>query len=233
MKKLTGILFGSIILCTSNLNAADFGVGVKAGTLGIGADFTVALSKTVNARVSLTTFNIDSETETITIGDSTNQGTITATADFDFGSSALLFDWHVFDGTFHLSAGLIKADIGASLRGTLNDSFEINGQTVEVDDIDGQITGDIIVSDSYKPYIGIGWGRKAAAESGFSFSAELGVAYVDPEVRLNASFNPAAASAITQAELDARLKEAQESADNELADLSIWPVLSIGVNYAF
>ena len=233
MKLLAGIPLILMTLGSYNLNAADVGVGAKVGTLGYGADFSVTLTKTINARLSLTTLSIDTQTETVTVGDSTNQGTINATADIDFGSSALLFDWHVFDGTFHLTAGLMKADVSADLRGILNDEFTINGQTVTVNDISGPITGNITVSDSYKPYIGIGWGRKAAADSGFSFSAELGVVYVDPEVRLNATVNPAAVSGITQAELDARLNEAQDSADNDLADLDLWPVISIGVNYAF
>jgi hypothetical protein len=234
MKIFAGILLSSIALGSTNLSAAqDVGVGVKAGTLGYGADFSMTITKTINARVSLTALSIDSQAETITVGDSSDQGTVNATADIDFGSSALLFDWHVFDGTFHLTAGLIRADIGVDFRGTLNDDFIINGQAVSVDDINGQITGEVILSDSYKPYIGLGWGRKASADSGFSFSAELGIAYVDPEVRLNATVNPSAASLITQAELDARLDEAQDSANNDLADLDIWPVLSIGVNYAF
>jgi hypothetical protein len=230
-------LLASILLCTSalgsnSLNAADFGVGVKAGTLGYGADLSVTLTRTINARISLTSRSIDSHTETVTVGDSSNEGTINGKADIDFGSSALLFDWHVFDGTFHLSAGLIKADVGADLRGILIDDFTINGQLVTPSDINGRVvTGSITVSDSYKPYIGLGWGRKAAVDPGFSFSAEIGIAYVDPEVNLNATINTS--SVYTQAELDALLKEAKESAGNELADLNIWPVLSIGVNYAF
>jgi hypothetical protein len=231
MKFFAGILLISITLGATNSNAADVGVGVKAGTLGYGADFSVTLTKTINARVSLTTLSIDSQAETITVGDASNEGTINTTANIDYGSSALLFDWHVFDGTFHLTAGLVKADIDVNFSGRLGDSFTINGQEVRVSDIDdGRITGEIKVSDSYKPYIGLGWGRKAATESGISFSAELGVAYVDPDVRFNATVD---GSRITQAELDARLDAAQNSSKNDLAELKIWPVASIGVNYAF
>jgi hypothetical protein len=233
MKIFTKIILTSIVLGTSTLHAADFGVGVKGGTLGYGADFSVTLTKSINARVSLTTLSIDSESETVTFGDTSNEGSVIATADIDYGSSALLFDWHVFDGTFHLTAGLVKADIAVNLKGTLSNDFIINGQTVEIDDIDGKLTGNITLSDSFRPYIGLGWGRKAASDSGFSFSAELGVAYLDPSVDLNATVNPGAASGIDQAELDARLNEAANSANNDLADLNVFPVASIGVNYAF
>jgi hypothetical protein len=230
MKIFAAILLSSITIVATNVNASDVGVGVKAGTLGYGADFSVTLTKKINARISLTTLSIDSQAETVTVGDASNEGTISATADIDFGSSALLFDWHVFDGTFHLTAGLVKADIGVNFSGSLGDSFTIDGQEVRVSDVSGPITGDVKVSDSYKPYIGLGWGRKSAADSGFSFSAELGAAFVDPEVRLNGTV---ASSRITQAELDERLDAARNSVKNDLADLKIWPVVSIGVNYAF
>lgn len=233
MKIFTGILISSLTLGASNLNAADIGVGAKVGTLGYGADFSAALTNTVNARLALTTLSVDRQSEAITVGDSSNEGTIDTTADIDYGSSALLFDWHVFDGTFHLTAGFMKADIAVKFVGTLRDGFVVNGLPVETNDIVGPITGDIILSDSYEPYIGIGWGRKAAADPGLSFSAEIGVVYLDPEVNLNATVNPAATSGITQAELDARLDEAQRSADNDLSDLDLWPVVSIGINYAF
>jgi hypothetical protein len=42
MNIYAGMLLSSIALGASNLNAADVGVGVKAGTLGYGADFSVA-----------------------------------------------------------------------------------------------------------------------------------------------------------------------------------------------
>lgn len=233
MKIYAGMLLSSIAFGASNLNAADVGVGVKVGTLGYGADFSVTLTDTVNARVALTTLSIDSESEAIDVGDSGTTGTIDVTADIDYGSSALLFDWHIFDGTFHLTGGLMKADIAVRFIGTLRNSFVVNGQTVTANDISGPITGDIVLSDSYEPYVGIGWGRKAAADSGLSFSAEIGVVYLDPEVNLNATVNPAAASLITQAELDQALNDAQSTADNDLSDLDLWPVVSIGINYAF
>jgi len=232
MDTFSRILLIAVIFWVSNLNAAVVGVGVKAGTLGYGADFSVALNDTVNARVSLTTLSIRNESEAIIIGD-TIKGTLDIIADVDFGSSALLFDWHVFDGAFHLTAGLKKADIAVKFKGTLRDTFVVDGQTVSVNDINGQITGDILLSDSYEPYIGIGWGRKALFGSGLSFSAEIGIVYLDPVVSLNSTVNPAATSGITQAELDKRLNDAQRSADNELSNLDFWPVLSIGVNYAF
>ena len=44
MKKIIGLGFG-LLFFISNANALDFGVGVKAGTLGIGVDLSVALTQ--------------------------------------------------------------------------------------------------------------------------------------------------------------------------------------------
>jgi hypothetical protein len=59
------MLLSSIIL---GGDAADFGVGVKAGTLGYGADFDITLTKTINARIRLTNLKTDPQAETITVG---------------------------------------------------------------------------------------------------------------------------------------------------------------------
>jgi hypothetical protein len=229
MKIFAGILLSSIALGSSNLNAAqDIGVGIKLGTVGPGVDLSMTITNTISARVSFTTLNVDSESQSITVGDPGNEGTIDAIANVNLGSSALLIDWHLFDGTFHLSTGLIKADIGGDFRGDLIGSFTANGTTVDAADI-GAMSGSIKLSDSYQPYIGLGWGRKAAADSGLSLSVEIGVALLDPVLDLNAT----AIGGKSQAEIDDALNSAESSASGDLADLTIWPVISVGFNYAF
>ncbi len=68
MKQLIGIVMGSALM-SSNANALDIGLGVKAGTLGAGVDISVALTQTINARIGLTSVQIDSEQETLSVGD--------------------------------------------------------------------------------------------------------------------------------------------------------------------
>jgi hypothetical protein len=230
MKILAGILLSSIALGSTNLSAAqDVGVGLKMGTVGAGVDLSITITNTLNARVSLSSLPLDSQSESIKIGDPGNQATIDSTIGMKFGSSALLVDWHVFDGTFHLSAGLINVDVGGDFSGDLTGSFTSGGETIDGADI-GTISGSLTLSDSYQPYIGLGWGRKAAADSGLSLSVEIGVALLDPKLDLNATSNGGGS---TQAEIDAAFRAAESSASGDLADLSIWPILSIGLNYAF
>jgi hypothetical protein len=234
--KMKGIMTIAIICIMISFNtfAANVGVGIKGGTLGMGGEFTVSLSDTINARVSITEYELGRETDTITIGDSGATGLVNSTLDVDIGGNALLFDWYVFDGIFHLTAGLVKNTGEVRLTGVLNNDIVVNGQALSVSDItNGSMTGVVSLGDSYEPYLGIGWGRKASAEAGFSFSAEIGVTLLEPSTQLSGIVNVLGTNNLTQAELDTRLQGAQDDVDKELDEFEIWPVLSIGLNYAF
>jgi len=230
MKKIAAILFG-ILLISSSAHALDVGVGLKSGTVGNGVEVSIALTKNVNARVSLTNIDVDDEDETIEVGDDGFSADLDAELDLDFGATAILFDWYVFDGGFHLTAGFLRNDSELSFDGRLTGDIQVDGEPLSSSDIDGNITGDISLGESFQPYIGVGWGRKAGAAGGLSFTAEIGVALLDPAADLDADL--ATGSSLTQAELDDRIKGIEDDADDELDDFEAWPVLSIGVNYAF
>ena len=73
----------------------------------------------------------------------------------------------------------------------------------------------------------------AGGDGGFSFSADLGVALLDPEVSFDAVVNAGGTNGYTQAELDAILVDLENDAEDELDDYELWPVAAIGINYAF
>ena len=229
MTKIIGFLAGMAMMAT-NSYAMDIGVGVKAGTLGAGVDLSVALTQTINARVSLTNVSIDDLNETITIGDTGNTGDIAATMDFDFGASSLLFDWYVFDGTFHLTAGMMKNNGKVAFSGALLSGVVVNGQAIDPGDISGDIFGSIGLGNSYQPYLGFGWGRKADNNPGLSLSVEVGVALLDPAAELSAT---ASGSGLSQTDLNIRINDAENDVSNDLSLFEAWPVLSLGLNYAF
>ena len=231
MKQLIGIFLG-VTLLASNTNAADIGVGVKAGTLGAGVDLSVALTQTINARVSLTGVNIDDLNETITVGDAGSTGDIAATMSLDFGASSLLFDWYVFDGTFHLTAGMMKNNGKVAFSGALLSGITVDGLTLDPSDISGDISGSISLGESYQPYLGIGWGRKADDNPGLSLSIEIGVALLDPASDLTATV-ATSGTTLNQGDIDTRINSAENDINNDLALFEAWPVLSIGLNYAF
>jgi len=231
MRQLLGVILAMALL-VFNANAMDIGVGVKAGTVGTGVDLSIALTQTINARVSLTSVNIDDLNETITIGDAGSTGDIDATMNFDFGASSLLFDWYVFDGTFHLTAGMMKNNGKVAFSGALLSGVVVNGQAIDLADINGDISGNISLGDSYQPYLGLGWGRKADNDPGLSVSIEIGVALLDPKAELNAQVITGGNFA-NQGELDTAINDAENDVNNDLSLFEAWPVLSLGLNYAF
>ncbi len=232
MKQLIGIFLGMTLL-VSNTHALDIGIGAKIGTVGPGVDLSIALTKTINARVSLTSVDIEDESESITIGDPGFEGDIDSLLNLDFGASALLFDWYVFNGTFHVTAGFLKNNGAADLSGTLQSAVELDGVPLDPGDINGAITGSVSAAEDYEPYIGIGWGRKAGDNAGISLSIELGIALMSPESSLNASVNSGGPNGYDQATLDSILVLVENDVNDDLSEFEAWPVLSIGFNYAF
>ncbi len=230
MKNFIGLGF-LLFFFAANVNAVDVGVGAKAGVNGVGLNLSVGVTKRVNLRLSVSQVEIDDEDETVTVGDDGAEGDIDAELEFDFGSNAVLLDWHVFNGGFRVTAGMFKQTGAVDLTGTLQSDIVVDGQPLATDDL-GEISGEVKLSDSYQPYLGVGWGRGAGGKGGFSFTADIGVAMLDPEVDLDADVR-AGTNGLSQAELDQRLAEMEADAEDELDDLKLWPVLSVGVNYAF
>jgi hypothetical protein len=230
--KIATTIAGLALIASSSAQAYDFGVGVKAGTLGTGVDLSMSLTQTINARIALTSVSTDFN-ETLDLNDSNNSATVDAKVNLDFGASALLFDWYVFDGTFHVSGGMMKNNSTIDLRGTITSAtVTFDGTTYDVasEIADPTMRGKISMGNSFQPYLGIGWGRKADDNPGLSLSVELGVLLMDPEVDLTA---PTLNDTSQQGQIDAEVKSAESAAKDELSALNAYPVLSIGLNYAF
>lgn len=221
------------LVSISSAHAIDVGVGVKAGINGLGLDLTVGLTKTLNLRLTTASIDIDDEDETLEVGDDGAEGDLDAELDFDYGATAVLIDWHLFNGGFRLTGGLMKNNGAADLSGRLQSDIEIDGEPLSQGDIRGDIGGDVSLGDSYQPYIGIGWGRGAGGDGGLSFSFDLGVALLDTDVDFEASVRASGPNALDQSELNRRLADLEKDAEDELEDFELWPVLAFGVNYAF
>lgn len=236
------VIATGLLLSPLSANALDVGVGFKGGTTGVGVDLSFVLTDTLNLRFSSTSYDFgdtDSEID-FDLDDNGNRVSIIAETKVDFDASGLLLDWYVFDGTFHVTAGMIKNNSKIAINGRFIDdgsgSISFNGNNYNISDfVANEIGGEFDFGDSYEPYIGVGWGRKASAETGFSLSVEIGVMILDPSIKLTApTLNQSAG--FTQSDqdiLDADVKQAETEASEELSDFELYPVLSVGINYAF
>ena len=144
----------------------DLGVGAKVGTNGVGIDLSVGLTKTINARLSAAALDFDDNNESITVGDDGAEGDIDADLDIDYGATALFIDWHIFDGGFRLSVGMLKNHGKADISVELQSSIIVDGQPLDPSDFADDIGGDVSLGDFYQPYIEIGWvGAQAVMEA--------------------------------------------------------------------
>lgn len=232
MKKHLWLAFG-LLFFASPVIALDVGIGAKVGTAGPGIDLSFGLTRSIALRLSLTDIDIDDEEETITVGDEGAEGDIDSELGLDFGSNAVFVDWYVFNGSFHLTAGMLRHNGGADFSGTLLSAITIDGQALDPSDFASDIGGEVKLASSYQPYLGFGWGRKAGDGGGLSISIDVGVALLDPSVDLEATVDGGGANTLSQAELDARLRDLEDDAESDLDGFDAWPILSLGVNYAF
>ena len=223
----------ALLMFSAGANAIDVGIGARAGINGLGVDLSLGLTKNLNLRLAAAGVDIEGEEETISVGDSGFEGDIDAELDFDYGVTAVFVDWHVLGGGFRLTAGMLKNNGAADFQGTLLSDIVVDGESLSPSDIDGAIGGELSLGDSYQPYLGIGWGRGAGDGGGLTIMVDLGVAIVEPSADFDATVNTGGINGLDQAELDRRLRQLESDAEEDLEDLELWPVASIGINYAF
>ncbi len=207
MNKMIGVA-GVIMMFAANANALDIGVGAKAGINGLGLDLSVGLSENINLRLGATRVDIESQDETVSVGDSGSETDLDAEIDFDYGANTLFIDWHVFGGGFRISAGVFKNNGAAEGSASLQGGTVIDGQALSPSDFRGDIDVEISLGESYQPYFGVGWGRGAGGDGGFSLSLDVGVAMLDTSVDFDANVNRGGPNGLTQRQLDRRLAAA-------------------------
>lgn len=202
------------ISISAPLRAQDIGVAAHVGTMGLGGDVAVMVLDKLGARASLNYFPFDINFEASDIDYS-----------FDLPSPQflLLADFYPA-GQFRLSGGLMISATNFGGTAELAESVEIGNTTYTPAQI-GTLTATLATRD-VSPYIGIGVGNPTAKRIGFFL--DLGVAFHgNPEVSAEAD-GPVASLSSFQADLDEEVEEIQDDVEN----IIIYPVLSIGLSFA-
>lgn len=128
-------------------------------------------------------------------------------------SVQVLGDWYPTAGGWRLSGGLVFNDNKVTLAGVGN----VNGKPATV-------AGEVKLSNSVSPYLGVGYATRPKDAKGFGFNFDLGVMFQDPTVSLTAS-----GVGVTQADIDAQKQKVVDAVDQ----LKNMPVLGVGISYAF
>jgi hypothetical protein len=196
--------------------AQGFGVGARAGTLGIGGEGALALSDQLVIRGGLGSFFFEFDGEMDGIDYTVTPPSFTGTLGVDFYPTG---------GAFRLMAGLMFRNGDFELES--GDISQAGG--VEIGDEEyydeGYLFG-TVSSSSAAPFVGFGFGKHTSG--GFGVFFDLGLAFVgDPDVSMRAT-GPIASVEGFQDELD---KEVQQIEDDATPYLKYWPILNFGLKF--
>lgn len=214
------VLFSAVLPVSSLAQQGPgFGVTIKAGTPGIGADLTVGLHPKLNTRVGGNVFWYG-----LTGSEVEDGVTVDFKADLEWLTIPIMLDWHPWESGVRLSLGAMVNNNHIDLSAE-TDSVELNGVEYGVESLNGKITFNML-----SPYIGIGYGNAADTSSRWHLACDLGIMYQgSPQVEMKA----VATHSLLQPLLDADLAVEVDQIEEDYKEYTIYPVVSVGVSYTF
>jgi len=204
-----------LLLAIPGAASAQFGVAAHVGSLGLGADVGIGLSKSFGIRLGA---NVQPWALNATVSEVAVSGRPASPSFTGF------LDLHPGGTGFRLTGGAVLFAGSHNLRGQPTGTVDFGGLTWDAAMV-GTVTG-TLETRSLAPYGGIGWG--GATRSGFGLSVDLGVAmHGTPRVSLDVD----GLLALDPTFMEALEREVAEFED-EAAAFSFYPVLSIGLSMA-
>jgi hypothetical protein len=210
---------------------SSIGVGVKAGTSGIGFDVaTPLIPGRLNLRGGASFFSYST---TITTDNININGSL------KFRNSEVMADFFPFRNFLRLSGGMTiynNTGLSANLAVPANQSFTLGNDTYYSSQ-SNPITGTGVFNFGGKTAgrVSIGTGNMLPRKGHFAFETEIGVQFFSsPTVVYNISGqgcsapnNPATCGPINQSDVLAE----QTKLQNDLTDLKYFPTVSFGLSY--
>ena len=236
-RRLTVVVVCLLLGAFPSASFAQFGVGVKMSTLGIGIEGASQLATRVNVRGGFNAFNYNR--------DFTNSG-ISYSGELTLRSVTANLDFYLA-GPFHFSPGLLLYN---GNRGTA-DAFVPGGQsftlgnTRYVSNPANPITGNGKLSlNKAAPELLLGFGN-LVPRSGRHFTAnfEFGAVYQgSPSVTLNLNGSACTSTgpgplqcvnAATDPTVQSNIRAQESKLNDDLSPFKWYPVLSLGFGYRF
>lgn len=218
--RIREILLLAAIFCAA-CSAQAAGIGVRAGTTGVGVDFGWSLAPTLSARIGYSGLSYNTTLE---------ESDISYDTKLRLSNLSAFLDWSPL-GPFRITAGIVGNGNKADVTGTpTGGTFTINGVPYNATDV-GTLSGSVEPGRSAAPYLGIGYGNVAGA--GVNFYFDLGVIFQGaPTASLSASCGPAVPPAqCTQIRNDVAAE--QQQLQEKLDKYKVFPVLNVGVTIGF
>jgi len=194
------------------------GIALTGGLSGLGADVGVNINQYFGVRATVSDFSINRNG---------NYGTSVGwDAKLKLFQAGAVLDAYPFAGAFHVSAGVVQDGNKFTLDGKPSGStFTLNGNTYPSS---ANLSAAVEWSKAV-PYVGLGWGNLAGA-SGFHFTTDLGVLITGaPNTTLTGTCNVTGACANFNTDLAAERTKLQ----NDVHNVTFWPVVRVGIGWAF
>lgn len=220
MRLMRSCVFTAAALCVAGSVQAA-GVGLRAGTTGLGADVGFGLVPTLSARIGYSGLSFNTTVDATDVSYDTKMR---------LSNLNLLLDWSPL-GPFRLTGGLIVNDNKADVTGQPSGgSYTINGVTYPAAAI-GSLGGSVQAGNRAAPYLGIGYGNVSGA--GVNFYFDLGVMFQGtPSASLSVTCG-AALSAAQCNQLRSDVAAEQVNLQNDITRFKYYPVANIGVTIGF
>lgn len=210
------ILFATVIAAVSApAFAADatMKADLHLSTLGYGLGLAFPVSDQVDVRVGFNQFSKSY---------STSSGGLNYNGDLKLSSYGALLDWHLWNGVTHITAGLM----GNGNKFTMTAAAGAGGATINGTTYTQAQVGTLTTTVEFSktaPYLGFGWSGQAK-NTGFSFNSDFGVMFQG---------SPKATIVSTGTGGSAMTADAQNQLNNDLKNYKYYPVISVGIGYAF
>jgi hypothetical protein len=202
------LVFAAAILASGAAQAA--GIGIRAGTTGIGADVGFGIAPTLSARIgySALKWNYDVNTSNANYNGHLKLSNLNG-----------LLDFHPFGPAFRFTGGVILN----------SNKYEATGRPSNAA-IPGSFNATVEPSRRAAPYLGIGWGNVSG--TGVNFYSDLGVMFMGaPKATLNADCSGLSASQCSAVQGQAAAEQAR--LEDQLKRFKAYPVLNIGLTIGF
>jgi len=206
MRYVKSAMVVALVAAAGTAQAA--GVGVKAGTTGLGVDFGWEIAPTLGGRIGAAALDYKTDVET---------NDVRYNAKLKAQNVNLFLDWSPL-GPFRLTAGIVPNNNKIDVTGTPSTGGS------------GTFTGKLKLGNTAAPYLGIGWGNVAGA--GVNFYADLGVMYMgSPKASLSA--NCGSLNAAQCVVLQSQVESEQRALEDKVKKYKYYPVVNIGLTIGF
>ena len=201
------------------------GVHAQASTTGfLGVDAGYKFSPNLHARLGLNTVGFDYNYS--------SQG-IDYSANFKPTNIHLLGDYFPFGGGLRLTSGFFIQNnrFSGSAKSNSSNTINLNGTNYNASQV-GTVETEGKFGNSVAPYLGIGFGTPLS--EGFGFNIDAGVMFAgSPTVSLSANKISSSIPASLQNQIRSDLAAQERKTNADISSFNLYPVLSIGVSYAF